>query len=75
VRLAIRGGRSFDLLETVTVTAESPLIETSQSNLSGNIDPRRVTELPSQGRNWMSLAPGARQPHERTRRSARGRSS
>src|SRR4030088_3517176 len=42
--------------ESVTVTAESPLIETTQSSLGGNIDPRQVSELPSQGRNWMSLA-------------------
>src|SRR6266850_4516600 len=42
--------------ESVTVTAESPLIETTQSSVGGNIDPRQVSELPSQGRNWMSLA-------------------
>ena len=42
--------------ETVTVTAATPLIEVSQSKLGGNIDPRQVSELPSQGRNWMSLA-------------------
>ena len=45
-----------NLAETVTVTGESPLVETSTSKLSGNIDPRQITELPSQGRNWMSLA-------------------
>src|SRR6185369_692552 len=38
------------------VTGESPLVETSTSKLSGNIDPRQITELPSVGRNWMSLA-------------------
>jgi outer membrane receptor protein involved in Fe transport len=42
--------------ETVTVTGESPLIETTTSSLSGSITPRQVEELPSQGRNWMSLA-------------------
>jgi hypothetical protein len=42
--------------ESVTVTAQAPLIETSQSSLGGNIDQRQVTELPSNGRNWMSLA-------------------
>jgi hypothetical protein len=49
--------------ETVTVTAESPLIETTTSSLGGNIDPRQVQELPVQGRNWMALAmlaPGSR---------------
>jgi hypothetical protein len=44
------------LQETITVTAEAPLIETSSSELGGNIDPRQVTDLPSAGRNWMSLA-------------------
>jgi hypothetical protein len=42
--------------ESVTVTAEAPLIETTTSTLGGTIDPRQVSELPSQGRNWMSLA-------------------
>src|SRR5438067_115812 len=42
--------------ETVTVTGEAPLIETQSSELGGNIDPRQVQDLPSAGRNWMSLA-------------------
>jgi len=42
--------------ESVVVTAQSPLIETTTSSLGGNIDERQVQELPSQGRNWMSLA-------------------
>jgi hypothetical protein len=42
--------------ESVIVTAQSPLVETSTSSLGGNIDQRQVTELPSNGRNWMSLA-------------------
>ena len=42
--------------ESLTVTAQAPLIETSTSSLGGSIDPRQVAELPSQGRNWMSLA-------------------
>ena len=44
------------LQETVTVTGEAPLIETQSSELAGNIDPRQVQELPTAGRNWMSLA-------------------
>src|SRR5438067_1835788 len=44
------------LQETVTVTGEAPLIETQSSELGGNIDPRQVQDLPSAGRNWMSLA-------------------
>jgi Carboxypeptidase regulatory-like domain/TonB dependent receptor-like, beta-barrel len=49
--------------ETVTVTGESPLIDTVTSTLGGNIDPRQVQELPVFQRNWMSLAllaPGSR---------------
>ena len=49
--------------ETVTVTAESPLLAISTSNLGGNIDPKQVQELPVNGRNWMALAllaPGSR---------------
>src|SRR3989442_1051578 len=42
--------------ETVTVTGQAPLVETTTSSLGGNIDPRQVSELPTQGRNWMSLA-------------------
>ena len=42
--------------ETVTVTAETPLVETAKSAVSGNISPRQIEELPSNGRNWMSLA-------------------
>jgi carboxypeptidase family protein/TonB-dependent receptor-like protein len=49
--------------ETVTVTAETPLIQTTTSSLGGNVDPRQVQELPVNGRNWMALAllaPGSR---------------
>lgn len=49
--------------ETVTVTAEAPLLNVSTSSLGGNIDPQQVQELPVQGRNWMALAmlaPGSR---------------
>jgi hypothetical protein len=49
--------------ETVIVTGEAPLIETTTSSLSGNIDSRQMSELPVQGRGWMTLtllAPGNR---------------
>ena len=49
--------------ETITVTAEAPLIQVNTSSLGGNIDPAQVQELPVQGRNWMALAllaPGSR---------------
>jgi hypothetical protein len=42
--------------ESVTVSAQAPLIETTTSSLGTSIDPRQVQELPSQGRNWMALA-------------------
>src|SRR4029079_2163402 len=45
-----------NLQETVTVTAEAPLIETTQASVGGNIDPLQMSELPVQGREWMSLA-------------------
>src|SRR6185436_12772964 len=49
--------------ESVTVTAEAPLVDTTSSTVGANIDPRQVQELPINGRNWMDLtllAPGAR---------------
>ena len=49
--------------ETVTVSAEAPLLDVTTSTLGGNVDPRQVQELPIQGRNWMALAmvaPGSR---------------
>src|SRR5258706_8421687 len=49
--------------ESVTVTGEAPLIATTTSAVSGNIDPKQMSELPVLGRNWMSLvllAPGNR---------------
>ena len=49
--------------ETVTVTGEAPLVDTSGSTVGANIDPRQMQELPINGRNWMDLtllAPGAR---------------
>ena len=42
--------------ETVTVTGEAPLIETTSSSVSSNIDPRQMQELPVNGRNWMDLS-------------------
>ena len=61
------------LQETVTVTGEAPLLDTTTSNIGSNIDPRQMQELPLNGRNWMDLtmlAPG--QPIERVERGATG---
>jgi len=49
--------------ETVTVTAEAPLLNVTTSTLASTIDPRQVQELPVEGRNWLALAllaPGSR---------------
>ena len=42
--------------ETLTVLGESPLVDTTSSQVSGNIDRRQMEELPVQGRNWMELS-------------------
>ena len=44
------------LAETITVTGEVATRRNDVVEVAGNIDPRQITELPSQGRNWMSLA-------------------
>ena len=52
------------LQETVTVTGDAPLLDTSSSNIEGNIDRRQMEDIPLNGRNWMDLtllAPGSRQ--------------
>ena len=42
--------------ESVTVTGESPLVDTSSSQVAGNVDRRQMESLPLQGRNWMELS-------------------
>src|SRR6266576_2992831 len=42
--------------ENVTVTGQAPLISPTTSSVSGNIDPKQMSELPVLGRNWMSLS-------------------
>lgn len=44
------------LSESLTVTGESPLVDTRSTQVSGNIDRRQMEELPIQGRNWMELS-------------------
>jgi hypothetical protein len=51
------------LAETITVTAEAPLLNVSSSVLGSNIDPKQVQDMPLQGRDWgalLLLAPGSR---------------
>jgi hypothetical protein len=42
--------------ETITVTAEAPLLNVSNSTIGANIDSQQMSELPVQGRDWTSLA-------------------
>lgn len=42
--------------ESVTVTGEAPLIDTSSSTLGSNITTGQMEELPINGRNWQDLA-------------------
>ena len=49
--------------ETVTVTGESPLIDTKKSELAGHVEQKQVENLPVNGRDWLglvALVPGAR---------------
>lgn len=51
------------LQESVTVTADAPLVDVTQSRAGGNVDARQMQELPVNGRNWQDLAllaPGVR---------------
>jgi hypothetical protein len=43
------------LQETVTVTGEAPLLDTTTSTVATNIDPRQMQDIPINGRNWMDL--------------------
>jgi len=42
--------------ENVTVTGETPLVDTRSSQVSANVDRRQMEELPLQGRNWIELS-------------------
>ena len=44
------------LAETVTVSAEAPLIDVTTSSLGSNISQAQMEELPLNGRNWQDLA-------------------
>jgi hypothetical protein len=44
------------LEETITVTGESPLVDVSSSQITGNVDRRQMEDLPLAGRNWMELS-------------------
>jgi len=58
------------LQETVTVTGEAPLIDTTTSTVGSNIDPRQMSELPLNGRNCDGPPPaGTRGSPERDHRA------
>jgi hypothetical protein len=42
--------------ETVTVTADAPLLDVATSAIGSNIDSRQMQDIPIQGRDWTSLA-------------------
>jgi hypothetical protein len=44
------------LNESVTVTGEAPFVDTSSSQVAGNVDRRQMEALPLQGRNWIELS-------------------
>jgi hypothetical protein len=50
------GLKVASLQETVTVTGEAPLVDTTSSQVAGNVDRRQMEELPLQGRNWLELS-------------------
>jgi hypothetical protein len=58
-----------EIVETVSVTADAPLVEASTNEMGTLVDQRRVQQLPLNGRNALSLIsliPGAQQLDSRT---------
>ena len=42
--------------QTVTVTEEAPLVDTTTSSVGGEVTEQKVADLPLNGRNWVNLA-------------------
>jgi Carboxypeptidase regulatory-like domain len=42
--------------ETVTVTGEAPLVDTTSTQVAGNVNPTQMQEVPLLGRNWLELS-------------------
>ena len=51
LQLALTG-----IAESVNVTGEAPLVDTTSSSFGNSIDSRQMESLPIQGRDWMALA-------------------
>jgi hypothetical protein len=45
-----------NLTENVTVTGQTPLVDTRSASVNGNVDRRQMEELPIAGRNWLELS-------------------
>jgi hypothetical protein len=58
--------------ETVTVSGESPLVETQKSELSGRVSAGQVPDLPLNGRDWLDLVALVPRARGNPRNSARG---
>ena len=43
------------LQESIMVTGDAPLVDITSSSLGSNVDPRQLSELPVNGRNWIGL--------------------
>ena len=44
------------VVENVTVTASTPLVDVMQAQVAGNVDRRQMEGLPISGRNWLELS-------------------
>ena len=42
--------------ETLTVTGEAPLVDTSSAQVAGNVDRQQMANMPLAGRNWLELS-------------------
>src|ERR1700722_8549606 len=44
------------VLQTVTVTAEAPLVDTQNAQVGGNVDTKEIVDIPINGRTWQQIA-------------------
>jgi len=48
--------KTATVVQTLTVTAEAPLVDTQNAQVGGNIDTKQMVDIPINGRNWQQLA-------------------